>query len=63
MADFHATKHTSSAAKSNTIRPQLDCTDKIPPTPTAPSKQCMVCTADKMEKLKKLLSKDKSNFH
>ena len=55
MADSHATKHTSSAAKSNTIHPKLDCTDKIPPTPIAPSKQRAGCTTDKMAKLKKLL--------
>ena len=57
MADSHATKHTSSAAKSNTIHPKLDCTDKIPPTPIAPSKQRAGCTVDKMEKLKKSLKR------
>ena len=57
MADSHATKHTFSAEKSNTIHPPLDCTDKIPPTPIAPSKQRAGCTADKMEKLKKLLKR------
>ena len=57
MADSHATKHTCSAAKSNTIHPQLDCTDTIAPTPIAPSKRRAVCTADKMEKLKKSLKR------
>ena len=57
-AAFHATntKHTSSAAKSNTNHPKIDnCTDKLPPTPINPSKQHAGCTADKMDKLKKSL--------
>ena len=57
MADSHATKHASSAAKYNTIHPKLDYTDKIPPTPIAASEQHSGFTADKMAKLEKLLKR------
>ena len=55
MADSHATKHTSSAAKSHTIHPQLNFTDKM----------CRMYRRQngKAEEIAKATSKEKSNFH
>ena len=40
MTAFHATKLTSSATTSSTNHPKIDnCTDKLPPSPFASSKQ------------------------
>ena len=57
MADSHATEHTFSATKSNTIHPKIDCNDKIPPTPIAPSKERAGCKAIKMAKLNKFIKR------
>ena len=56
MADFHATKHTSTAVTSNVNQQQLNKSSYIhPPTSILPSQKSEGCIAGNMAKLKKWL--------